>query len=366
MNLKNRLTSILAIFILILIFSFIHLTARACSVFCIDKGNELVVGRNYDWGFKEGLIILNKRNHQKTAFFYWGENSSNLATWTSRYGSITFNQYGRDIAFSGMNETGLVVSELWLNETRYPAEDSRASLSVDQYVQYILDNFSSVDQIIASDSLIRLRPTTNDFTKIHFIAVDSSGKSAVIEFIHGKMVYHTGDDMPVKALTNNTYDASLAYLKSGEIPSPGDNSSLSRFYRASTGAMHFNPGTSGPFIDYAFHILQRVAQGNRTKYSMVFDIKNRKVYFNTLANQNIQYFDFGRFDFSCNTISKVHNTNLDFTGDINDKFVDYTLSLNEELILKAWKDLGYTDVYPPALKIISAYPETFRCVRKAL
>ena len=68
---------------------------------------------------------------------------------------MTFVQYRRDIAFYDMNET------------QYPAVDARSSLSVDQYVQYILDNFKSVDEISASDQLIRLRPTTNNFTKIY-------------------------------------------------------------------------------------------------------------------------------------------------------------------------------------------------------
>ena len=66
MNLKNRLISVFAICMSIFTIPFLNLTVHACSVFCIDKGNELVVGRNYDWGFKEGLIVLNKRNHQKT------------------------------------------------------------------------------------------------------------------------------------------------------------------------------------------------------------------------------------------------------------------------------------------------------------
>ena len=79
----------------------------ACSVFYIDRDDKLVVGRSYDWGFGEGMVVVNKRHQLKTAFRYWNESSSGLAQWTSKYGSITFVQYGREIAFDGMNEAGL-------------------------------------------------------------------------------------------------------------------------------------------------------------------------------------------------------------------------------------------------------------------
>lgn len=187
-------------------------SSLACSVFCIDKGDNLIVGRNYDWGFGEGMVVVNKKNQTKTALRYWDESKKDLARWTSKYGSITFVQYGRDIAFGGMNEAGLVVNELWLEETEYPVTDSRVSLSIDQVVQYILDNFRSVDEIAVGIQQIRFRPTPNDFTKIHFFATDSSGQSIIIEFLHGEMVIHSTETMPVKVMTNDTNDH-LSILK---------------------------------------------------------------------------------------------------------------------------------------------------------
>ena len=143
---------------------------------------------------------------------------------------------GEILPLVGSNEAGLVVNELWLNESEYPVADSRASMSVDQYVQYILDNFQSIDEIIASDQLIRLRPSTNNFTKVHFFAVDKMGNNIVIEFLHGKMVYHSKETMPIKVMTNDTYERSINYVQNG-IKWSGTNhikASLDRFYTATT------------------------------------------------------------------------------------------------------------------------------------
>lgn len=332
----------------------------ACTTFCIDKAPNLIVGRNYDWDFDKGFVVVNKKNQFKTALVYWGESAVNVATWTSKYGSISFNQYGRDIAASGMNEEGLVVSSLWLNETQYAAVDSRPSMSVDQYVQYLLDNFRTVDELLATDALIRLRPTPNDFTKIHFFAIDSTGNGAVIEFLNGTLVYHKGNSLPVKAISNNTYDDSLTYYNYGNPPYPSDFSSLARFYRVATLANAYDQNSSGSVIDYSFDILNQVAAGTYTKFRLVFDINNRKIYFQSLANPNIRYVNFDSFDYSCSTNSKLLDINTSSTGNVDDQFIDYTTAQNENLIRDAWINLGVT-IYQPALSLISQYPDSFSC-----
>ncbi len=335
--------------------------SRACSVFCIDKNGKLVIGRSYDWSFGEGLVIVNKRGQFKKAFTYWNESKDNLAEWTSKYGSITFVQYGRDFAFDGMNEAGLFVCELWLEESRYPLVDSRPSVSIDQYVQYLLDNFSTVDEIVASDSLVRIRPLPSYFTKIHFFAVDSTGNSIVVEFLNGKMVYHAKNTMPVKAITNNTYEDSYNYINRGAAPNPYSSSSLERFYRIADMISDYKLESSVDVISYTFNILDAVKSSSRTQFQTSFDIKNRVIYFKSKQNPQLRYFSFDAFDFSCQTVSKMLDINANFSGDVTSKFSDYTTHANESLIKAAWEGLGHTNIYPPALQIISRYPETFKC-----
>lgn len=359
-NIKNLKNWILSIEFMLSIFIFSS-SGKACSVLCINSEGMLVTGRSYDWSFGEGYIMVNKRGQLKTAFTYWEENKNNLASWTAKYGSVTFVQYGREIAFDGMNEAGLVVSELWLDESIYPSVDFRPSLSLDQYVQYLLDNFSTVDEIVASDTVVRIRPTPSGFTKIHFFVADNSGNCMTIEFLNGKMVYHTRETMPVNAITNNTYESSINYINRGVAPNPNSLSSLERFYRASNMISEYNSNTSGDIVPYVFQILDAVKQGGSTKFQTSFDIKNRIVYFKSKQNWQLRYFRFDAFDFSCQTSSKILDINANLSGDVTNQFVDYTWQANEALIKTAWEGLGYTDVYLPALQIISRYPETFKC-----
>ena len=107
--------------------------AYPCTAFCVSKGDCAVIARNYDWHISDALVITNKRDVSKVALT-WDQ----PAKWTSEYGSVTFNQYGREFPCGGMNEAGLVVTVLWLNETDYPRPDDRPSVSTLQWVQYQL------------------------------------------------------------------------------------------------------------------------------------------------------------------------------------------------------------------------------------
>ncbi len=114
------------------------------------------------------------------------------------------DQWGRDFPTGGMNETGLVVETMMLPEGKYPASDSRLRVKSFQWRRYHLDNHSTVDEVIASDSKIRILPYRNSST-VHFLVSDKTGKCAAIEFLDGKMVVYTGDEMPVTALSNSMY-----------------------------------------------------------------------------------------------------------------------------------------------------------------
>jgi penicillin V acylase-like amidase (Ntn superfamily) len=169
----KNVSKLMIIIILLLVTS---IPTHACSAFCMGDSSYLIAAKNYDYGFGSGLIIVNKRGITKTAF-----TEDKPASWISRYGSITFNQYGRELPNGGMNEAGLVVEVLWLNGTRYPDPDSRPSLNAMQWIQYQLDNSSTVNQVIASDSKIRISDIGS--VQVHYFMCDSSGNAAIIEFL---------------------------------------------------------------------------------------------------------------------------------------------------------------------------------------
>ncbi|MBC6948247.1 linear amide C-N hydrolase, partial [candidate division KSB1 bacterium] len=115
----------------------VQTTAQACTTFCLFHGKDLIFGRNYDFPIGYGHVIINKRGVMRTATANEGEVA---AQWTSKYGSLTFNQFGRDLPTGGMNETGLIVELSQLDATRYPSADARPVLGSLEWIQYQLDN----------------------------------------------------------------------------------------------------------------------------------------------------------------------------------------------------------------------------------
>jgi choloylglycine hydrolase len=77
---------------LILLSLFVN-QAFACTTFCLKGKGEVLFGGNYDWTVGDALVLVNKREVAKTATII---DSDNGAKWVSKYGSVTFNQYGRE------------------------------------------------------------------------------------------------------------------------------------------------------------------------------------------------------------------------------------------------------------------------------
>jgi penicillin V acylase-like amidase (Ntn superfamily) len=183
---------------------------RACTALCLDNGDHCVFGANQDNALRMGLVFINKRQVLKTT---WDPSTSGAyAHWVSKYGSVTINFVGYQMAWAGMNEAGLMISTMSLAETQGPAPDERPPFLGAYWVQYQLDSNSTVEQVIASDPEIRVAPSAVD----HYLACDRTGDCAVIEFLRGERVVHRGSSLPVQALTNSTYEESLAALKDGD------------------------------------------------------------------------------------------------------------------------------------------------------
>jgi choloylglycine hydrolase len=146
----------------------------ACTTFCLTDGTSVVFGRNYDWDFGDGLIMVNKRGVAKIAASGIRDAAETPARWESKYGSVTFNQYGREFPTGGMNEKGLVVELMWLDETVYPRRDSRPAVSVLEWIQYQLDRYASVQEVLAHAEEIRIAGRV----PLHYLVADRSGAAA--------------------------------------------------------------------------------------------------------------------------------------------------------------------------------------------
>ncbi|HEX5223264.1 MAG TPA: linear amide C-N hydrolase [Verrucomicrobiae bacterium] len=272
-----------------------------CTTFVMQGGERIYFGRNLDWDWESGMVFVNQRNVQKHAFVA----AENAVKWKSKYGSVTFNQFGREMPFGGMNEVGLVVENMWLDETKYPATDSRPEISMLQWIQYQLDNCKTVEEVIATDKQIRLENTPVR-ARIHYLVCDANGDTATIEFLDGKMEVHRGKDLGHRALANDPYKPSTEYLKAN--PQPDDLSkplartdSLNRFCRAAARATAFKPAKdSSQDVAYAFATLDQVRQGKYTVWQMVYDVPARQIHFRTLTNPQTRRVDLKGLNFDCN------------------------------------------------------------------
>jgi penicillin V acylase-like amidase (Ntn superfamily) len=338
-------------------------SAFACTTFCLKSKGEVLFGRNYDWMIGDGLVFVNKRGVSKTS-----TQEKNPAKWVSRYGSLTFNQYGRETPMGGMNEAGLVIELMWLDGTKYPAKDERPTLDVLEWIQYQLDISATTEDVLKNIENVRIE----DRTPLHYLVNDKNGNSATIEFLDGKLVAHTGNDLPVSTLANDRYDKSLDYAKAtqafgGSQEVPQTANSLDRFTRAAQRTKDFEKTgkTEQEAVTYAFDILSNVAQKGATQWSIVYDQKRGKVYFRTLQSTSIKSVDVKSFDYACGSAVKMFDINSKETGDVTAKFIDYTRAANRDLIERSFGGTDFLKSTPAETKdYLAEYPESFACAAK--
>ena len=309
--------------------------ALSCTTVCLLEKGKAVVAYNYDFYPSEGLILVNKRGTRKASSV-----RTQPATWVATHGSITFNQFGRDNPMTGMNEKGLMVSQMWLDETRYPPADSRPAIGILEWIQYNLDRHASVAEVLANAETVR--PTSP--YPIHYLVADATGDTAALEFLDGKLVVHRGAGMPVRALANSTYADSVAAFErarsKGEVPVTV--SSLDRFVRA---AMLAGGGNPDP-IARGFEILASVAQPYFTRWSIVYNLSDREISYRTEGNRAIRRLALAGFDFSCGTPVKMLDVTAGEAGDVGAAFVTYGLAANRALIEAAFTQTPFLREVP--------------------
>ena len=339
----------------------IPVTSEACSSFCLDNNGYAVFGTNYDhYKVYEGLIFVNKRNVLKKG---WNTSTTDeYAVWISEYGSVTFNLVGYQFVWGGMNEAGLVISTMNLSyATQTPYPDERPPLSSGFWMQYLLDTCSTVEEVIARDSQVRISNGGD-----HYLVCDRTGECAVIEFIDGFLVCHTGDTMPVKALTNHTYRESVRAWQESDIY-PITNTSLRRFSIAADRVKAFNLHDQESAIDYAFDTLEQVSGENmgrsNTFWSIVFDTENYCIYFRTKMNPHIRYIEVPQLDFSCTIPVMMLDINEDLSGNITTDFKEYSYTTNRVHMTQFFEKWGI-DISSENIRMMCQHFDAFSCLKR--
>ena len=256
--------------------------AAACTTFCVRGPDGLVFGRNYDYFIGEAMVLTNAPRRGEGLDCWSGSRPGGpRGTAASRSTSSA-----RDNPMGGVNERGLVVELMELPESRYPDPDSRPALGSLEWVQYLLDNFGTVEEAIAGAKRVRIGTRMG----IHYLLADRGGDVAAIEFLGGRMVdaprrQPAGD----RVLANSPYDDSLAHA--ARIPSASPScraaplGSLERFARAARAVARCTARPPPARVDKQLRDPRPVAQKGHTQWQIVYDLSRSTIHYRTTANR---------------------------------------------------------------------------------
>ncbi len=334
--------------------------SSACTTLALPQSPEKMGGKSYDWFQHHGLALVNARNVKKTALLLTADKP---AQWVSKYGSLTFNQHGREMPLAGMNEKGLTVDIMILDSTEYAPAGKTPAITELQWIQYILDGAANVTEAVQLANAVNIVPAV---AKVHFMVCDVTGDCATFEYLKRGLDVHHGLKGPLTVLTNSEYSESLKYLRTfsgfgGARPTPSGSSSLSRFVRAATYVQNYDPAKVSDPVTSVFAALASVKQADTT-WNLVYERGNRRIHFRTKGLPKIKTIDTSKLDYSCKkkpqfVDMKTSSTQGDVTGDL----ADFNALTNSALVQTGMTPFA-RQVPAGTLDRIAQYPATLQCL----
>lgn len=306
----------LRIFASLLIILIAATSSSACTFFVFENDlGDYFAGRTLEWpGVPPAEIAVVPRDYT-------------LGDVTTKYGFVGIHHHG--MFTDGINEHGLLVNALWLEESKYNGKKGKDTKITDA-AKYILGNAKTVDEAIKYLKNTKFYTFKSDVTsgipvKFHFAITQPNGKSAVVEYVGGKVYTY---DNKVKVLTNDpTFDK---HLKEWNERSPSelseetfhvfDYSPGDRFMKMA--AFHVSQAsipTDEAAVSRAWSMINTVdiPQGAlywkfvndmpmTTSFATVTDFKNLNYYFRTFDNYDIRKVDLKKINFKTVKYSSVN------------------------------------------------------------
>lgn len=320
-------------------------TADACTRFTYTGAeNSVITGRSMDWydslstdlwAFPAGI----QRSGNAT--------DKNGIQWVSKYGSVIASGY-KVAATDGINTAGFNANLLYLSGSNYGTpQTGKKNLSVYNWVQYMLDNYATVNEAVkdfGSGKLNLLVPAEINGHKmdLHLSITDSSGDNAIFEYINGKLIVHHSKQYTV--MTNEPpFDQQLAlntyWQKMDGKFLPGTEEPDDRFVRTSYYLAHAQKtpdnrqeiATVFSIIRNASVPFQQEKDPNRpnlapTLWRSVADLKNKVYYFEETNQPNVFWVDLDKLNLKAGApIKKLALANGEtYAGETSKYFVSAT------------------------------------------
>ena len=302
---------------------------------------SFVVARTIEWagGTLKSEYTAIPRGEKLVSFTPTGRNGMSFK---AKYGYIGMSVVEPGFVAEGLNEAGLSAGLFYFphygSYVSYDAAQNANTIADLQLVQWILSQFSTIDEVIAALPSVRVVSLDPSTLTIHWRIAEPSGRQVVLEIIDGHYNIH---ENKIGVLTNspdfnwhvtnlNNYvnlypgvaksqmwnGVELSSISAGSAfhGIPGDVTSPSRFVRAAFfTATAPQRKTAFDTVLQCFHILNNFdvpigvehALGeapqdmpSATQWTVVSDITNRRIYYRTAYNSNIRCIDLRAIDFS--------------------------------------------------------------------
>lgn len=318
-------------------------SAMPCSRFLWNNKLGVFVARTMDWPEStEPILTVLPRGMARDGGKLGSEVivKENPARWTSKHGSMVTTMYGLG-TIDGFNEKGLGVHLLYLSATDFgPRDTARPAVHAGLWGQYLLDNCATVKEALDAFNAIQvvMAEARGHKANLHLAMEDTSGDSAVIEFINSKPVIHHGKQYRI--MTNDpTYDEQLALLSrldfskpTSDTPLPGNVKATDRFQRiAYFSALLPEPKNEREAVASAIAIARNVSVPfgapyknfgiYNTEYRTVINLTNLRYYFELTTSPNVIWADLSRFDLKPGAPVMVLNPyEGDLCGNVTEKF----------------------------------------------
>lgn len=308
--------------------------STACTTFSFMDQGRSFVAKNYDWGHEDGIVYVNKRGVAKQSLAVLPTDKP--VNWISKFGSVTFNQYGRELPNAGMNEAGLVVEVMELSSSQFQKDPSMPSLNESQWVQFMLDNAANVGDVKRLSTSVRV---SKILVPLHYMVCDKSGTCVAVELLSGRVKISDQNAPAIQVLTNSTYGESLSYLSrfegfgGTEVPPSGDGS-LERFARAADFVRKMKQTGDANLVLEGFKGLKSV-QTSITQWSIIYDMSAGQIAFKSKSNPSLKFLKIGGFDFDCRSAVVGLSIMSNLTGDVTSNFVDYDDQINRDLVRRS-------------------------------
>lgn len=313
-------------------------TASACTALHLTaKDGGVVVGRTMEFGLdvKSDAVIVPSGTTLSSSL----PKADKGITYKTKYGMVGLNFMGKHMIVDGVNEKGVYVGALYLpGYAEYPkvkAETASKSMAPEDYVAWLLGNFSSVEEIKKNYNKVILvqnpqKEIGGESFPGHFLITDKSGASIVIEPLNNSLKLY---DDPLGVLTNSpTFDWHIINLSnyvnlsavnvpkidlvgkkiksfgqgSGLVGLPGDYTPPSRFVRAVAFSQSaITLPTAKETMPQVFHVMNAfdiplgsvqerhgdTVHYDYTQWTSVADLKNLTYSVKTYEDQSIRKID---------------------------------------------------------------------------